>query len=270
MSDCHRGDGNWNDNFSANGNIYYAALNYYYRRQFTYFELGDGDELWENRRLSDIIETHSNVYWMLYKFMKDNRAYFICGNHDKVKLNHKYFERNIMKAAEDTGKDFIKELKRIRFYESIVLTHDLYKRDILLIHGHQGDFLNDYMWASTRFMVRYLWQPLESYGVKDPTRTGKNYKRRQDTENRISRWVKDNKCMVIAGHTHRPVFPKTDGIPYFNDGSCVHPRCITAIEIEQGFITLVKWQVQTGNSGVLYIGKEILAGPERLNQFITL
>lgn len=40
MSDCHRGDGSWADNFSKNKNIYYAALTYYYRNNFTYIELG--------------------------------------------------------------------------------------------------------------------------------------------------------------------------------------------------------------------------------------
>lgn len=49
ISDCHRGTGNENDNFLKNEFIYLAALNYYFNRNFIYLELGDGDELWENR-----------------------------------------------------------------------------------------------------------------------------------------------------------------------------------------------------------------------------
>ena len=49
MSDCHRGSGNSGDNFLKNQNIFFAALNDYYKKGFTYIELGDGDELWENR-----------------------------------------------------------------------------------------------------------------------------------------------------------------------------------------------------------------------------
>jgi len=55
MSDCHRGEGNWGDNFSSNQNLYFTALSYYNKRSFTYIELGDGDELWENRRMKNII-----------------------------------------------------------------------------------------------------------------------------------------------------------------------------------------------------------------------
>ena len=51
ISDCHRGRGTSNDNFLKNQNLYFAALRYYYREGFTYIELGDGDELWENRSL---------------------------------------------------------------------------------------------------------------------------------------------------------------------------------------------------------------------------
>ena len=48
MSDCHRGTGNANDNFLKNEYLYLAALQYYFAGNFTYIELGDGDELWEN------------------------------------------------------------------------------------------------------------------------------------------------------------------------------------------------------------------------------
>ena len=57
MSDCHRGTGTWADNFLKNRPIYTAALKHYYSRNFTYIELGDGDELWENRRFSDVFHT---------------------------------------------------------------------------------------------------------------------------------------------------------------------------------------------------------------------
>ena len=57
MSDCHRGEGTMNDNFLKNQNLYYAALNCYRERGFFYVELGDGEELWENRsvRVSEAV-----------------------------------------------------------------------------------------------------------------------------------------------------------------------------------------------------------------------
>lgn len=43
MSDCHQGSGNNEDNFIKNQKIFKSALFYYYVRDFTYVELGDGD-----------------------------------------------------------------------------------------------------------------------------------------------------------------------------------------------------------------------------------
>ena len=73
--------------------------------------------------------------------------------------------------------------------------------------------------------------------------------------------------MMIAGHTHRPVFPEVGEPLYFNDGSCVHPHSITAIEISGGYISLVKWQIKTKQDGTLFVGKDILAGPRLLRNY---
>lgn len=56
ISDCHRGIGNANDNYMKNQTLHHAALSHYYRYGFTYIELGDGDELWENRSMKHIAE----------------------------------------------------------------------------------------------------------------------------------------------------------------------------------------------------------------------
>ena len=62
MSDCHRGQGNAADNFLQNQNVFYGALEYYYQNGFIYIELGDGDELWENRKIKPIIDIHSDAF----------------------------------------------------------------------------------------------------------------------------------------------------------------------------------------------------------------
>ena len=65
FSDCHRGNGTHNDNFLRNEHLYLAALRHYYERGFTYIELGDGDELWENRSIEPIKEIHNDVFALL-------------------------------------------------------------------------------------------------------------------------------------------------------------------------------------------------------------
>jgi hypothetical protein len=79
FSDLHRGDNSWADDFAHNQNIFFQVLNYYYDRAFTYIELGDGDELWENVSFEDIRKAHSHVFWKMSEFHKDNRLYLIWG-----------------------------------------------------------------------------------------------------------------------------------------------------------------------------------------------
>ena len=94
FSDCHRGYGGWNDNFAPNQNVCFTAMSYYYDRGFTYVELGDGDELWENKKQGRIIEMHSHVYWMLRRFYRDGRLIMLWGNHDNKKRKDKFVQKN--------------------------------------------------------------------------------------------------------------------------------------------------------------------------------
>ena len=54
FSDCHRGDNSWADDFAHNQNVYYHAMNAYYREDYSCIEIGDGDELWENIQFRDV------------------------------------------------------------------------------------------------------------------------------------------------------------------------------------------------------------------------
>lgn len=45
FSDSHRGNNGFADDFTRNRNMFKHALEHYYENDFTYIELGDGDEL---------------------------------------------------------------------------------------------------------------------------------------------------------------------------------------------------------------------------------
>ena len=75
--------------------------------------------------------------------------------------------------------------------------------------------------------------------------------------------------MMVTGHTHRPRFPSPEEIPFFNDGSCVHPRSITGLEIENNKITLIKWHIITQENGTLQIKRTLLEGPEELTHYMN-
>ncbi len=269
MSDCHRGTGNWTDNFLPNQNLFFAALQHYYDNGFTYIELGDGDELWENRDFNNIVEVHSDAFWIMEKFYHDKRFYMLYGNHDIVKRNSKYVDKNMKKYYCDSTKKFCPLFPDLVVYEGLILEHEDTYNTIFLVHGHQGDIINDELWPLGRFLVRYVWRRLELLGVKDPYNSDINPKKKNKIETQLSKWSDDHDQIIIAGHTHRAVFPGIREPKYFNDGSCIHPRCITALEIEDNAISLVKWSVLTKPDGSLYVGKTTLEGPVELLQYFV-
>lgn len=267
ISDCHRGDGSWADDFSKNKNIYFAALNHYYNEKYTYIELGDGDELWENNNLYDIMHIHSDIFWVLSKFFNDGRLYLIFGNHDIVKKDEKFIKRNQYYFDERKNKQ-IPIFENI--YEGLILRHSITGGKVFLVHGHQVEWLNGKMWWLGRFLCRYFWKPLELFGVNDPTSTAKNYKRKDSMGKKLIEWVTTENQMLIAGHTHRPMFSEVGEPPYFNVGSCVHPHVITGIEIANGEIILVKWDIKTKSDGTLFVDRDVIAGPRKLIDYLKV
>ena len=268
FSDCHRGDNSFADDFANNRNIYFHALTHYYHNNFQYCELGDGDELWENLRFESIFEAHKNVFKLLRKFHLKNGLHMIWGNHDMVYKDQKYVEKNLSSYFEPIDASDKDLFKGIAYNEAIVLKHKKTQQELFLSHGHQADWWNYRFWRVGRFLVRVLWKPLQVSGIADPTSPAKNYKELIRVEKRIKRWIlSKNSLITIIGHTHRPRFPEPGEIPLFNDGSCVHPRSITGIEIENDCISLIKWHIATKDDGTLQIVRVLLEGPEKLSDY---
>ncbi len=258
ISDCHRGSGNANDNFLKNQNLYTSALTHYYQRGFTCIELGDGDELWENRKMRQIIEIHSASFRILSQFFRCGRLYMLYGNHDMEKKNPKfsstvcasYFCMDTLCTAP--------LFPGLVFHEGIILEDIRRGFRLYLTHGHQADFLNSTLWKLARFLVRYIWKPLEHIGVLDPTSAAKNYVRKDKTEKRLENYAISQGIRLITGHTHRPRL-NPEAPFYMNTGSCVHPGNITCLEIDHQMVTLVKWTIAAKQDRTLYVSREILS-----------
>jgi len=265
MSDMHRGDGSGADDFAKNSLIYRCALEYYLENGFTYIELGDAEELWENDNFDQIYITHTPVYELLTKFHNPDpaktRYLKVWGNHDLYWKKNEAVYRTLFPDIE--------------IHEGIVLEtrKQAIEGDrvggILLIHGHQADPKCCGEGAViSKFFVHYFWSDLQRCGVNDPTRAALNPGLCNEIDKRLHDWANanDQVTTIIAGHTHRAVFEnlslterryleskvKTEGIvikhqpdvSYYNTGSCVHPLGITGIEIiyENGpQFRLVEW-----------------------------
>jgi len=254
FSDMHKGDNSYADDFAHNMQIYQHALQHYFDTDYTYFELGDGVELWENKSFEPIYNSYKSIFDLQMEFHKKNRLHLLFGNHDMI-----FKDKNVVEKMSK------KLLFDVDFKESILLEIEGTDKSIFLIHGHQADFMNYIMWKFNRFLVRYLWMPLQNnFGFKDPTSPAKNYRNSISVEKKLKKWIfNNNNQIIICGHTHRPQFPNPGEIPYFNDGSCVHPKSIIGIEIENLEISLVKWHLKDSQQ----IVKDILEGPVALDLF---
>jgi UDP-2,3-diacylglucosamine pyrophosphatase LpxH len=268
LSDCHRGNGNLADEFTKNQNIFIYALEHYYKEGYTYVEVGDGDELWEHPRFRSIKNAHIDAFNVIKKFFDENRFILIYGNHniylkdeEYVKSNYYTYHSNYF--AELTG-DFLKGLKPI---EALVLKHIETGQEILTLHGHQGDGANDLLWRINMFSFMFFWRFMHAFGVKNPVSPINNTFKIHKIEKRFCKWIKKNKKMIICGHTHRLRYPDENDLPYFNTGSCVYPTSITAIEIENGNISLAWWRVVANSEGLLQITREIMVGPNPIEKF---
>ncbi|MDD2390008.1 MAG: hypothetical protein PHP23_09795 [Desulfobacterales bacterium] len=260
MSDMHRGDGTGCDDFAHNSLLYKCALDHYLREGFTYIELGDAEDLWENKTFEQIYITHTSIYDRLRKFHdpdpEKTRYIKIWGNHDI--------------EWKDNLHPLCSVFPGICVHEAAVTDVGSESR-IFFWHGHQVDPKCCGNGAAvSKFFVRYFWPYLQKFGIKDPTRAAVNPGLSDDIDEKLYQVAihKEQKAdILIAGHTHRPVyesltlterrsFEASRKLPagrkkskpepvYYNTGSCVHPRCITGIEITmQGrrpIFKLIKW-----------------------------
>ncbi|MCL2569282.1 MAG: metallophosphoesterase [Oscillospiraceae bacterium] len=264
FSDTHRGRGSGADSFVRNQKLYHTALRHYYRERYTYIELGDGDELWQERHMWEITSEYDHIFGLLAGLYREGRLHMIYGNHDRVKRDVRWVRENLEVYWPRGEMASVPLFPGIEVEEAILLEHRESGGEMLLLHGHQADFFNYRLWWLGRFLVRYIWQPMELVGFRNPFEADQNPKRRTRVERLLTSWGERRGTPIVAGHTHRPVFPAEPSGRYYNDGSSVHTRYITAIEITGGAITLVKWEVAAKEDGTLYITKEALSGSRPL------
>lgn len=269
FADVHRGDNSISDEFAPNKNIYYYALAYYYSKGFTYVEVGDGDELWEQPNYNTIIDAHSIIFTLLKNFYQDGRLILMCGNHN-IQLRRQSYVQQYLNTYHDDYLDTDESLfPGIRPVDALVLHHEPSGQEFLVIHGHQGDLMNHGLWRVTFLGVRFLWRFLHLIGFNYAASPAKNKDKRRRMEKRYAQWAQTHGVSIICGHTHLPRFPKNNDPAYFNPGCCIHPRGITALEIEGGKIRLVDWAIRPDGDGFLYIRRRVQRASEPISYFKT-
>ncbi len=261
FSDIHRGDNSLADEFAHNQIIYTHAIESYFDGGYTYFELGDGDELWEYKNFSKIRSAHSDIFLLLKNFFDENRFYYFFGNHNMV-FKKKAKTETMLKEYYDEYTDTVEELfPGIDVKESMILRDSVTGKEILMIHGHQGDFTNDQAWFVSAFLVKVFWRYMHKLGFHNPASPANSRVKRHKIEKTYSKWIRARHLGILCGHTHRPKLPEEQDSAYLNTGCCIHPRGITGIELIGREFYLVHWYVKAVSRGHLAIKKKIVRGP---------
>ena len=267
FSDHHRGDDSLSDEFGRNKHIFNHALNYYYENDFTYVEVGDGDELWEHANFEHIRSAHAKTFDLLKSFYDSGRMLMLFGNHNMKFRKKHHVEKDLYRVFDEYQNETLELFPGIDVHEALILTHRKTGQEVFVVHGHQGDLLNDHLAGISYVLIRFLWRFMHLVGVKYAASPAKSRRKRHKVEKNYTKWNQDHDTMIICGHTHRPKFPRAGEEAYFNCGCCMHPRGINCLEILYDQIILVNWGADTKKDGSMYIKRTAVQGPEPIESF---
>lgn len=236
FSDLHRGDGAYLDRFLPNKPTFLAALDHYSAQEFSYVEVGDGDELWHHDRFAVILEAHRDLFDRLHALDRAGRLHLLVGNHD---------------LGRDRAAASVKDGLPVRTALRLRCPDDV---EIFVTHGHQADLR---MGRLQRLLVRHVCRPFEARAhslaprddrldrlIRAVTLKVEDWLARDvhHVELRIRAWLAGRSQAMICGHTHRPRFAAPTQLPYFNTGSCIEVAGITGIELVDGALHFVTWR----------------------------
>lgn len=279
FSDQHKGGRDAADDFLPAEDNYVKALGWYYGEGYTYINLGDCEELWENTPAT-VIERNRLSLLEEAKFLQKERYYRIFGNHD-LEWNYLIPRNQFLKPIFGEG---------LKIYEGLLLElpygNETYR--ILFTHGHQGDQHSDGN-AFSKWFVAAIWTPIQRFLDIRINTVSDSFDLVDQHNIVLYEWtLQQANTILVTGHTHKPVFASLDHIDrltkqlekavqegngaladrlksdlakrqaeyagkqivktmarpaYFNTGCCCFSDGdITGIEISDGFIRLVKWE----------------------------
>lgn len=199
LSDQHRGARNRADDFRVAERAYNATLAYYYHQGYTLVVLGDVEELWEEHPAA-VIEAYAYSLSLEAQFHQAGRYLRFWGNHDDDWAD----AGNVKKYLEPLFGS------PVTVYESMllqVMDGDAQLGEILLLHGHQGTSASDKYSPLSRWLVRNFWRQIQRLTGRSLNTPAHNWELRDQHNIALYSWVaRQENMLLIAGHTHRPVF----------------------------------------------------------------
>src|SRR5574341_115960 len=200
FSDHHKGNRDGADDFRVCERAYNAALAYYYRLKYTLVVMGDVEELWEEWP-ETVLKAYPHTLELEAKFLQDGRYFRFWGNHDDA-WSHTDMVEQLLKPALGGLPLKVREVLILHMRDG---EEELGR--LFLVHGHQGTFDSERIAPLSKFALRYFWRPIQrilKYSFNTPA---KDFELRFAHDSAMYFWSQaQEKVVLIAGHTHRPVF----------------------------------------------------------------
>lgn len=196
LSDQHKGAGDEADEFRKCRDAYVAALEHYRANGFALVLLGDVEELWEQGFKS--VRHRYEAVLQLEGSFESGRYYRVWGNHDDKWMGNRAVAKHLTPYMP-TGAVY----EGLRFE---VEDNGEPLGRILMLHGHQGTFASDKLRGVARFALKF-YRILQRVLPIGRTTPAKDACLRGSHDRDMYEWAaRQNKLILIAGHTHRPVW----------------------------------------------------------------
>lgn len=200
LSDLHRGIRNASDDFRQNESAYNAALAYYFRVGHTLILLGDAEELWQERPEA-VLAAYRRSIELEARFHQAGRYVRIWGNHD----DHWQFEDRVEEMLAPRYGD-----PPLEVYEALLLEAtegDTSLGELLCVHGHQGDRKSNRWSWFTRYVIRFLWRPVQRLLKVSKNTPARDWYLENGLHRALYAWAERQQDLIlITGHVHTPVF----------------------------------------------------------------
>ena len=201
FSDLHKGTRDPADDFWRSERAYVAALAYYLETGHRLVVLGDVEELWENRA-RDVMPEYNDVFVLERQFHAAGRYVRVWGNHDDDWRRDGDARKYLFPALDA-------EVQRWEAVKLTVTDGGDELGTLFLAHGHQGTADSQILASVSRpgvmifgFLQRRFKRPWNTPAVDASLR--------EPHDMAMFEWAKTApsalNLVLIAGHTHRPVF----------------------------------------------------------------
>jgi predicted phosphodiesterase len=292
LSDQHKGGKDQADDFRNTENNYMAALQHYFDEGFTFINLGDCEELWESTP-STVIEKNRLTLLEEGQFLAANRYFRIYGNHDlewKYTIQQNLYLRPIFGKKLVVSEGLLLTTTHNEKKYSIFLSHghqgdqrsdgnafsmwfvaaiwtpiqryleitvDTLSNSFELVDKHN---IMMYEWSATNkdllFISGHTHKPVFA-SLDHIDRLAKQIEKAKAAHDDALMASLQKELAKRKQEYEGKKIVKTMAKPtYFNSGCCCYgDGDLTGIEIDNGFIRLVKWKA-TEKSGTRTVLEE--------------